>query len=92
MVFWVFAGRVLVDVSGNEFSVGRGGMWQVPRGKTKPRIFFSLCNIAFCASWDLVFDYAFKSLISLLWLRRADYLYGIHILFSFFLLRFLGQG
>ena len=32
MVFWVFAGRVVVDVSGNEFSVGRGGMWQVPRG------------------------------------------------------------
>ena len=34
MVFWVFAGRVIVDVSGNEFSVGRGGMWQVPRGKS----------------------------------------------------------
>ena len=33
MVFWVFAGRVVVDVSGNEFSVGKGGMWQVPRGE-----------------------------------------------------------
>lgn len=32
MIFWVFAGRVVVDVSGNVFGVGRGGMWQVPRG------------------------------------------------------------
>lgn len=32
MVFWVFSGRVIADVSGNEFSLGRGGMWQVPRG------------------------------------------------------------
>ena len=32
MVFWVFSGRVAVNVSNNEFSVGRGGMWQVPRG------------------------------------------------------------
>lgn len=35
MIFWVFSGRVQVDVSGNVFSVGRGGMWQVPRGKRK---------------------------------------------------------
>ena len=34
MVFWVFGGRVVVDVSGNEFSVGKGGMWQVPRGES----------------------------------------------------------
>lgn len=33
MVFWVFSGRVTVDVSGNEFGLGKGGMWQVPRGK-----------------------------------------------------------
>lgn len=33
MVFWVFSGRVRVDVSGTDFSIGRGGMWQVPRGK-----------------------------------------------------------
>ena len=32
MVFWVFSGRVMVNVSGNDFSIGRGGMWQVPRG------------------------------------------------------------
>lgn len=33
MVFWVFYGRVRVDVAGAEFSIGKGGMWQVPRGK-----------------------------------------------------------
>ena len=33
MVFWVFSGRVVVDVSGNEFGLGKGGMWQVPRGE-----------------------------------------------------------
>ena len=33
MVFWVFYGRVRVNVAGTEFSIGRGGMWQVPRGK-----------------------------------------------------------
>jgi centromere protein C len=34
MVFWVFSGRVDVDVSNNQFSIGKGGMWQVPRGKS----------------------------------------------------------
>ena len=33
MIFWVFYGRVRVNVAGTEFSIGRGGMWQVPRGK-----------------------------------------------------------
>lgn len=33
MVFWLFYGRVRVDVAGAEFSVGKGGMWQVPRGE-----------------------------------------------------------
>ena len=33
MVFWVFRGRVRVEVAGTAFSIGRGGMWQVPRGK-----------------------------------------------------------
>ena len=33
MVFWVFRGRVRVEVAGTEFSIGRGGMWQVPRGQ-----------------------------------------------------------
>ncbi len=40
MVFFVFYGRVTVDVGTptSTFSIGRGGMWQVPRGK--PLFFF----------------------------------------------------
>ncbi|KAI9726224.1 MAG: hypothetical protein M1834_009394 [Cirrosporium novae-zelandiae] len=50
MVFFVFYGRVSVDVNGSTFNIGKGGMWQVPRGNsysisnpyTKPaRIFFA---------------------------------------------------
>ncbi|KAK0122260.1 hypothetical protein ONS95_010510 [Cadophora gregata] len=50
MVFFVFYGRVQVTVNDNVFSIGKGGMWQVPRGNfysiendyDKPaRIFFS---------------------------------------------------
>ncbi|KAL8712850.1 MAG: hypothetical protein Q9220_003058 [cf. Caloplaca sp. 1 TL-2023] len=52
MVFFVFYGRVTVDLGtpSQRFSIGRGGMWQVPRGNfyaisnvsTKPaRIFFA---------------------------------------------------
>jgi len=56
MIFWVFSGRVVVDVSGNSFSIGRGGMWQVPRGRQfaeqsshtccspRPGNFYSLSN------------------------------------------------
>ncbi|PVH82905.1 hypothetical protein DL98DRAFT_126452 [Cadophora sp. DSE1049] len=33
MVFFVFYGRVQVTVNDNVFSIGKGGMWQVPRGK-----------------------------------------------------------
>jgi centromere protein C len=33
MVFFVFMGRVSVTVNDNFFSIGRGGMWQVPRGE-----------------------------------------------------------
>jgi centromere protein C len=40
MVFWVFTGRVRVDVAGIQFSVGRGGMWQVPRG-----MIFIICKL-----------------------------------------------
>lgn len=36
MIFWVNSGRVQVDISGTEFSIGRGGMWQVPRGEYIP--------------------------------------------------------
>lgn len=34
MVFFVFSGKVLVDISGNKFRIGKGGMWQVPRGES----------------------------------------------------------
>lgn len=33
MTFFVFAGRVQVTVADTVFSIGRGGMWFVPRGK-----------------------------------------------------------
>ena len=32
IVFWVFVGRVKVTMNGAHFFIGRGGMWQVPRG------------------------------------------------------------
>ncbi|KAL9620120.1 MAG: hypothetical protein Q9160_005326 [Pyrenula sp. 1 TL-2023] len=32
MCFFVLQGRVTATVAGNVFSVGKGGMWQVPRG------------------------------------------------------------
>jgi centromere protein C len=34
MVFFVFYGRVQVTVNDTVFRIGKGGMWQVPRGKT----------------------------------------------------------
>ena len=36
MVFFVFYGRVTVNIGTppTKFSIGRGGQWQVPRGKT----------------------------------------------------------
>ncbi|KAL8969193.1 MAG: hypothetical protein Q9197_004470 [Variospora fuerteventurae] len=58
MVFFVFYGRVLVELGTptQRFSIGRGGMWQVPRGNfyaitnnaSKPaRIFFAQgCEVA----------------------------------------------
>ncbi|KAA8573690.1 hypothetical protein EYC84_005263 [Monilinia fructicola] len=39
MVFFVFYGRVEVSVNGTPFSIGKGGMWQVPRGN-----FYSITN------------------------------------------------
>ncbi|KAF1990687.1 hypothetical protein K402DRAFT_389615 [Aulographum hederae CBS 113979] len=50
MAFFVHTGRVLVSVAENEFSVGKGGVWQVPRGnmysidnqgKQPARVFFA---------------------------------------------------
>lgn len=35
MVFFVFYGRVEVTVNDNKFRIGKGGMWQVPRGQYK---------------------------------------------------------
>ena len=42
MVFFVFYGRVTVDIGTptTSFSIGKGGMWQVPRGKRF--LFFSV--------------------------------------------------
>jgi centromere protein C len=33
MVFFIFSGRVRVTVNDNAFRIGKGGMWQVPRGE-----------------------------------------------------------
>ncbi|KAF4636531.1 hypothetical protein G7Y89_g1557 [Cudoniella acicularis] len=50
MVFFVYYGRVQVTVNGNTFRIGKGGMWQVPRGNfysiendydTPARLFFA---------------------------------------------------
>lgn len=53
MVFFVFYGRVTVDLGtpAQRFSIGRGGMWQVPRGKPYFHAVFrveSLCAISLC--------------------------------------------
>ncbi|KAJ4422858.1 mitotic fidelity of chromosome transmission- protein [Gnomoniopsis sp. IMI 355080] len=63
MSFFVFAGRVQVTVADTVFSIGRGGMWFVPRGNyysienvsDKPaRIFFSQgCEINGAAAGDV---------------------------------------
>lgn len=47
MVFFVFYGRVVVDVGTptTSFSIGKGGMWQVPRGKCIFFFFFFSANI-----------------------------------------------
>jgi centromere protein C len=36
MVFFVYYGRVQVTVNDNVFRIGKGGMWQVPRGNLLP--------------------------------------------------------
>jgi len=45
MVFFVFYGRVVVEVAGNVFSIGKGGMWQVPRGWCLPPLRY--CPVSF---------------------------------------------
>jgi hypothetical protein len=32
MCFFVYSGRVIVEVAGNKFGIAKGGLWQVPRG------------------------------------------------------------
>jgi mannose-6-phosphate isomerase-like protein (cupin superfamily) len=32
MCFFVYSGRVIVEVAGNKFGLAKGGLWQVPRG------------------------------------------------------------
>lgn len=44
MVFFVFYGRVMVKVGDTNFSIGKGGMWQVPRGEYFSYIL--LCGLA----------------------------------------------
>lgn len=46
MVFFVFYGRVTVDLGSpmQNFSIGKGGMWQVPRGK----VLVSLLDLFVC--------------------------------------------
>lgn len=41
MVFFVFYGRVEVTVNDSAFRIGKGGMWQVPRGKSQHSFFWS---------------------------------------------------
>ena len=45
MVFFVFYGRVTVNVGTppTKFSIGKGGQWQVPRGKPLPFAFDPQC-------------------------------------------------
>lgn len=71
MVFFVFYGRVIVDVGTptTNFSIGKGGMWQVPRGKTLFPLYVSLqalhqstfwhYNVSHAMFWNGIFLAAF---------------------------------
>lgn len=51
MIFFVYSGRVTVDVGTptSSFSIGKGGMWQVPRGEHPLCDFFGLVlSLFFC--------------------------------------------
>ena len=52
MVFCVFAGRVDVELNEFAFSIGRGGMWQVPRGKHLSECPSSLISIGRCIRFE----------------------------------------
>lgn len=47
MVFFVFYGRVMVKVGSTNFSIGKGGMWQVPRGEQISYFLFSALDRLF---------------------------------------------
>lgn len=55
LIFFVYYGRVTVDVGTptTTFSIGKGGMWQVPRGKAFFSLFCSF-NISFEGKWPPV--------------------------------------
>lgn len=44
MVFYVCHGRVQVDISGVQFSAGKGCVFQVPRGKEPLQGVLALCQ------------------------------------------------
>jgi centromere protein C len=44
MVFFVFYGRVQVTVNDTKFRIGKGGMWQVPRGKYPATVLVNQSN------------------------------------------------
>jgi centromere protein C len=44
MVFFVFYGRVQVTVNDTKFRIGKGGMWQVPRGKCPAAVLVNQSN------------------------------------------------
>ena len=59
MVFFVFYGRVTVNVGTppTKFSIGKGGQWQVPRGKSLPFEFDPPCifrAFARCLGWRIL--------------------------------------
>ena len=45
LVFFVFRGRVTVDVAGMAFGIGQGGMWQVPRGEFYSFYVLQTCSL-----------------------------------------------
>lgn len=51
MCFFVLQGRVTATVAGNVFSVGKGGMWQVPRGESLVFLSTKLESLADCVPY-----------------------------------------
>lgn len=55
MVFFVHTGKVHVEVANREFSICKGGIWQVPRGKlrTKSALLSTIQFLGLC-QWFVV--------------------------------------